>query len=54
MQPNLEHRAIPLKALKLPTSIYRQHRGDMIESYKVLHNVYDLAVVIPPLIHNKS
>ena len=30
-----------LKALELPTLVYRRLRGDMIEVYKILSNVYD-------------
>ena len=30
-----------LAKLKLPTLIYRRHRGDMIEAYKILNNKYD-------------
>ena len=30
-----------LKHLKLPTLVYRRHRGDMIEVYKILHGIYD-------------
>jgi len=34
-----------LKYLKLPTLKYRRHRGDMIETYKITHGLYDTAVV---------
>ena len=30
-----------LKYLKLPTLVYRRHRGDMIEVYKIMHGIYD-------------
>ena len=30
-----------LRYLKLPTLVYRRHRGDMIEVYKILHGLYD-------------
>jgi len=30
--------------MKLPTLKYRRHRGDMIETYKILHGLYDNAV----------
>ena len=30
-----------LRALKLPTLVYRRHRGDMIEVYKLVHGIYD-------------
>jgi len=33
-----------LKYLKLPTLKYRGHRGDMIETYKIIHGLYDTAV----------
>ena len=29
-----------LEILKLPTLVYRRNRGDMIETYKILHNKY--------------
>ena len=31
-----------LRTLRLPSLVYRRARGDMIETYKFLHNVYDL------------
>ena len=31
-----------LKTLKLPTLRYRRLRGDMIEVYKIVHNMYDI------------
>ena len=34
-----------LKALNLPTLLYRRYRGDMIEMYKLTHNLYDEDVV---------
>ena len=30
-----------LKAMDLPTLYYRRDRGDMIESYKYMHNLYN-------------
>ena len=30
-----------LKRLNLPTLRYRRHRGDMLEVYKILHDIYD-------------
>jgi len=30
-----------LEVLNLTTLRYRRHRGDMIEVYKILHNIYD-------------
>ena len=30
-----------LRKLKLPTLSYRRLRGDLIETYKILHNIYD-------------
>ena len=30
-----------LKHLKLPTMAYRRARGDMIEVYKIIHEIYD-------------
>jgi hypothetical protein len=37
---NLEYEE-RLRKLKLPTLKFRRHRGDMIETYKILHRVYD-------------
>jgi len=37
--------AARLKYLKLPTLKYRRHRGDMIETYKITHGLYDTAVM---------
>ena len=31
-----------LQTLRLPSLVYRRARGDMIETYKYLHNVYDI------------
>ena len=31
-----------LQTLRLPSLVYRRARGDMIETYKYLHNVYDV------------
>jgi len=33
-----------LQYLKLPTLKYRRHRGDMIETYKIIHGLYDTAL----------
>ena len=43
IMPNLKYLPYEdrLKALKLPTLIYRRFRGDMLENYKILHNIYD-------------
>ena len=30
-----------LRALKIPSLEYRRERGDMIEVYKILNNIYD-------------
>ena len=42
--PGLATMAYPeiLRVLNLPTLIYRRARGDMIETYKYQHNVYDI------------
>ena len=32
-----------LKVLGIPTLKYRRCRGDMIETYKILHGIYDTA-----------
>jgi len=40
-----------LQYLKLPTLVYRRVRGDMIEVFKITHNLYDQSVV-PSLIRN--
>ena len=31
-----------LKSLKLPTLEYRRYRGNMIQTYKIIHNIYDI------------
>ncbi|XP_063446842.1 uncharacterized protein LOC134726372 [Mytilus trossulus] len=43
MLPNLKDLSYEesLKLLKLPTLRYRRLRGDMIETYKILNNIYD-------------
>jgi len=33
-----------LKILNIPTIKYRRCRGDMIETFKILHGIYDTAV----------
>jgi len=42
-----------LKVLGIPTLKYRRCRGDMIETYKILHGTYDTAVapVLPQSIN---
>ena len=54
IMPNLKYLPYEdrLKALKLPTLIYRRFREDMLETYKILHNIYDKSVM-PTLILNK-
>ena len=42
-----------LKLLKLPTLAYRRLRGDMIEVYKIIHNIYDHESV-PHLLKNNE
>lgn len=37
-----------LRFLELPTLVYRRHRGDLIEMYKMLNGLYD-ADVLPPI-----
>lgn len=41
--PNLKHLPYSgrLKRLNLPTLVYRRHRGDMIETFKILHGIYE-------------
>ncbi len=41
--PGMKHLEYPerLQTLQLPTLAYRRTRGDMIETYKILHNLYD-------------
>ena len=34
-----------LRLLKLPTLVYRRHRGDLIEMYKMIHGLYDQDVL---------
>ena len=41
-----------LKFLKLPTLLHRRKRGDMIETYKVLHGLYDHDCV--PTLHKAT
>jgi ribonuclease P/MRP protein subunit RPP40 len=31
-----------LKKLNLPTLVYRRHRGDMIETFKIMHGLYNV------------
>ena len=42
-----------LKLLTLPTLAYRRLRGDMIEVYKIIHNIYDHESV-PNLLKNNE
>ena len=43
-----------LRHLRLPTLVYRRHRGDMIEVYKLVHQIYDFtAEAIVHLWNNK-
>ena len=42
-----------LQLLKLPTLAYRRLRGDMIEVYKIIHNIYDNESV-PNLLNNNE
>ena len=48
IMPNLKYLPYEdrLKALKLPTLIYRRFWGDMLETYKILHNISDKSVGI--------
>ena len=41
--PTISHLSYPdrLKYLHLPTLAYRRLRGDMIETFKIVHNIYD-------------
>ena len=43
MVPEIKNLSYPerLKHLKLPTMAYRRARGDMIEVYKIIHEIYD-------------
>ena len=43
---NISHLSYPerLAALNLPTLVYRRIRGDMIETFKILNNIYDSRV----------
>ena len=54
IMPNLKYLPYEdrLKALKLPTLIYRRFRGDKLETCKILHNIYDKSAT-PTLILNK-
>ena len=42
--PNLKKLSYPerLKLLNLPTLVYRRHRGDMIQTYKLINNCYSI------------
>ena len=42
-----------LKLLKLPTLAYRKLRADMIEVYKIIHNIYDHEFVPNPFKSNE-
>ncbi len=44
MIPDLTELSYPerLKQLRLPSLVYRRHRGDMIQTYKIMHHKYDL------------
>ena len=42
-----------LKLIKLPTLAYRRLRGDMIDIYKIIHNIYDHESV-PNLLKNNE
>ncbi len=44
MVPELAHLSYQerLEQLKLPTLVYRRQRADMLETYKILHNEYDI------------
>ena len=46
MIPEIKKLSYPdrLKFLNLPTLAYRRARGDMIEVYKIVHNIYDINV----------
>ena len=42
-----------LKKLNLPTLVYRRHRGDMIETYKIIHGIYNVYCTLHLLLsHN--
>ena len=43
---NISHLSYPerLAALNLPILVYRRIRGDMIETFKILNNIYDSRV----------
>ena len=38
-----------LRHLQLPSLVYRRHRGDMIEVYKLVHQIYDFTA--EPVVH---
>ncbi len=44
MVPEIAHLSYQerLQYLKLPSLVYRRHRGDMLQVYKILHHDYDL------------
>jgi hypothetical protein len=42
-----------LKKLNLPTLVYRRHRGDMIETFKIIHGIYNVDSTLQLLLsHN--
>ncbi|KAK4317757.1 hypothetical protein Pmani_011194 [Petrolisthes manimaculis] len=48
MLPGLKNHTYPerLKALDIPSMVYRRMRGDMIETFKIINGYYDEAVNI--------
>ena len=50
MIPRLKNLEYPdrLRKLNLPTLVYRRHRGDMIELYKIMNGLYDREVAPQP------
>ena len=52
--PGLSHLTYKqrLEAIKLPTLQYRRYRGDMIETYKMSHGLYDKEATVIFFISN--
>ena len=39
-----------LNVLGIPTLKYRRYRGDMIETFKILHGIYDTDTAVAPVL----
>jgi hypothetical protein len=43
-----------LRLLNIPTLKFRRHRGDMIEVFKIVHDIYDKGTTVKLSFHNSS